>query len=176
MFPYPPDHEHPITQTKALFLALLCATWVLTGLVGHDPWKPEDAHSFGLVYHILKSGDWLIPTLAGDPYMDKPPLFYMTAAVFAKLFSPLFALHDGARLASGFYTTLTLLFMGLAGRELFGSGRGWTAALILIGCLGMLVSAHQLVTDLALLSGLAAMQYGFTLSLRRPLRAPWRCS
>ena len=171
MFPYPPDHENPITQTKALFLTLLCAVWVLTGLVGHDPWKPEDAHSFGLVYHILQSGDWLVPTLAGDPYMDKPPLFYITAAVFAKFFSPLFALHDGARLACGLYTALTLLFTGLAGRELFGSGRGWAAAIILIGCLGMLVSAHQLVTDLALLTGCAMMQYGFTLSLRRPLRA-----
>lgn len=171
MLPYPADHEHPITQTKALFLALLCAVWVLAGLVGHDPWKPEDAHSFGLVYHILQSGDWLIPTLAGETYMDKPPLFYMTAAVFARLFSPWFALHDSARLASGFYTTLTLLFTGLAGRELFGGGRGWAAAIILIGCLGMLVTAHQLVTDLALLTGCAMMQYGFTLSLRRPLRA-----
>ena len=172
MFSYPSaTHEHSITPTKALFLALLCALWIVTGLVGHDPWKPEDAHSFGLVYHILQSGDWLIPTLAGEHYLDKPPLFYLTAAAFAKLFSPLFALHDGARLASGFYTALTLLFTGLAGRELFGSERGWAAAIILIGCLGMLVSAHQLVTDLALLTGCAMMQYGYSLSHRRPQRA-----
>ncbi len=163
--------EHPITPTKATFLALLCAVWVITGLVGHDPWKPEDAHSFGLVYHILQSGDWLVPTIAGESYMDKPPLFYMTAAVFAKLFSPWLALHDGARLASGFYTALTLLFTGLAGRELFGSGRGWAAAIILIGCLGMLVSAHQLLTDLALLTGIAMMLYGFALSMRHPAAA-----
>jgi len=170
MFPYPSDQESRITQTKALFLAFLCAVWVLTGLVGHDPWKSEDAHSFGLIYHILQSNDWLVPVIAGEPYLDKPPLFYMTAAVFAKLFSPLFPLHDAARLASGFYTFFTLLFTGLAGRELFGRGRGWSAAIILMGCLGMLLTAHQLVTDLGLLTGCAVMQYGFTLSLRRPAR------
>jgi 4-amino-4-deoxy-L-arabinose transferase-like glycosyltransferase len=172
MFSYPSTlQEHPITPAKAWMLALLCAVWIFTGLVGHDPWKPDEAYSFGLVYHILQSGDWLVPTLAGEPWMDKPPLFYITAAAFAKLFSPWLALHDGARLASGFYTTLTLLFTGLAGRELFGKGRGWAAAIILMGCLGMLVRAHQIITDLALLTGCAMMLYGFALSLRRTLPA-----
>ncbi len=170
MFSYP-HQDTPITPAKALLLALLCAVWVGTGLIGHDPWKPDEDRAFGLIYHILQSGDWLIPALAGAPYMDKPPLFYMTAAVFAKLFSPLLALHDGARLASGFYTALTLLFTGLAGRELFGKGRGWVAVIILIGCLGMLVIAHQIITDLALLTGCAMMLYGFALSLRRALPA-----
>src|SRR4030067_439565 len=81
--------------------------------------------------------------------MDKPPLFYWTAALFAKLWAPLLPLHDGARLASGFYTALTLLFTGLAGRRLYGENRGWAAAIILIGCLGMLVRAHEMITDLA---------------------------
>ncbi|MEQ1742547.1 MAG: glycosyltransferase family 39 protein [Candidatus Nitrotoga sp.] len=171
MFSYPPTQEHPITTAKAWLLALLCAVWLGTGLVGHDPWQSDDAYSFGLVYHILQSGDWLVPTLADVPYMDKPPLFYMTAALFAKLCFPLLELHDGARLASGFYTALTLLFIGLSGRELFGRGRGWTAAIILIGCLGMLVRSHELITDLALLTGCAMMLYGYTLSMRRTLLA-----
>ena len=171
MFSYPSAQEHPITPAKALLLALLCAVWVGIGLVGHDPWKPDEATSFGLVYHILQSGDWLVPTLAGEPYLDKPPLFYMAAAVFAKLFSPVLALHDGARLVSGFFTALALLFTGLAGRELFGAGRGWSAVIILIGCLGMLVRAHQLITDLALLAGCAMMMYGYALNTRRTVLA-----
>ena len=166
MFAYIPTQEHPITTTKAWLLALLCAVWLCTGLIGHDPWQPDDAYSFGLVYHILQSGDWLVPTLAGERYLDQPPLFFITAAFSARIFSPLLALHDGARLASGFYTALTLLFIGLSGRELFGSGRGWTAAIILIGCLGMLVRSHELITDLALLTGCAMALYGYVLSRR----------
>lgn len=167
MYYYAPRPDHPITPAKALLLLLLCAVWLMTGLIGHDPWKPEEAHSFGIVYHILQSGDWLVPTLAGEPYLEKPPLFYISAAAFAQLFSALLPLHDAARLASGFYTALTLLFLGLAGRELYGKDNGWGAALILIGCLGLLLRAHLLITDLALLSGSAMMLYGFALSPRR---------
>lgn len=152
-------------------LGLLCLAWLLTGLVGHDPWKPEDAYSFGIVYSMLQESDWLVPTLAGEPFMSNPPLYYWTAALFAKLFSPLLPLHDGARLASGFYSALTLLFIGLTGRKLYGENRGWAAAIILIGCLGMLVRAHQIITDMALLAGCAMMLYGYTLSQERALRS-----
>src|SRR3989338_2263683 len=110
----PPPDPPPIPPAKALLLGVLILIWVATGLVGHDPWKPDEATGFGLIYSILQSGDWLAPALAGEPYMDKPQLFYWTAALFAQLFSPLLPLHDGARLASGFYIALTLLFTGLA--------------------------------------------------------------
>jgi 4-amino-4-deoxy-L-arabinose transferase-like glycosyltransferase len=169
MFAYSKLAEPEMTPTKTLFFALFCVVWVGTGLIGHDPWKPDEVYSFGLAFQMLQSGDWLVPALAGEPAMDKPPLFYITSAAFAQLFSPLLPLHDGARLASGFYNALTLMFIGFAGRELFGKGRGWIAAVILIGCLGMLVRTHFLVTDLALLSGSAMMIYGYALSLRRTI-------
>ena len=166
-----PTDPHPITPAKALLLGALVLIWVVTGLVGHDPWKPDEATSFGIIYSMLQSGDWLVPSLAGELYMDKPPLFYWTAALFARLFSPLLSLHDGARLASGFYIALTLLFTGLAGCKLYGENRGWAAAIILMGCVGMLVRAHQMITDLALLAGCAMMMLGFTFSQERAGRA-----
>lgn len=166
-----PTDPYPITPGKALMLGLLCMVWLGTGLVGHDPWKPDEATGFGLIYSMLQSGNWLVPTLAGEPFMDKPPLYYWTAALFAQTLSPLLPLHDGARLASGFYVALTLLFIGLAGRKLYGENRGWAAAIILLGCVGMLVRAHQMITDLALLAGHAMLLYGFIYSQERPIRA-----
>lgn len=166
-----PTDPHPVTPAKAVLLGLLLLVWICTGLIGHDPWKPDEATSFGIVYSMLQSGDWLVPTLVGEPYLDKPPLYYWTAALSAKLFAPVLPLHDGARLASGLYTALTLLFLGLAGRKLYGENRGWAAAIILIGCVGMMVRGHQIITDLGLLAGFAMMLFGFSLSQERAVRA-----
>lgn len=171
MYAYSYFKETAITPAKALLLALLCFIWLATGLIGHDPWKPDEAYSFGITYHILQSGDWLVPTLAGETFLDKPPLFYITSALFAKLFSPLLSLHDAARLATGLFVGISLIFTGFAGRELFGKDRGWTSAIILIGCLGMLVNAHLMSTDLGLLAGCAIMLYGYALTPRRPVVA-----
>jgi len=151
------------------WVILLCSAWILFGLIGHDPWKPDDAYSFGLVYSILQGHDWVVPTLAGEPAMENPPLYYLTAAGFAHLFSAWLPLHDGARLASGFYMGLTLFFSGLTARELWGKGYGRLTALILIACLGLLVRTHQLVSDTALLAGFAIAFYGFALEPRRLL-------
>ena len=146
-------------------LILLVVAWILPGLIGHEPWKPDEAYSFGLVYHILQTGDWVVPTLAGEPFMEKPPLFYITAALFAQALSPWLPLHDGAHLAAGFYIALTLLFTGLTAQELYGRG-GAAAALALLACLGLAPLGHLLVTDLALLAGLALGGYGLALGLR----------
>lgn len=148
-------------------LILLAAAWILPGLVGHEPWKPDEAYSFGLVYHILQTGDWVVPALAGEPFMEKPPLFYITAALFAQTLSPWLPLHDGAHLATGFYIALTLLFTGLTAKEFYGHGSA--AALTLLACLGLAPLGHLLVTDLALLAGLALGGYGLALGLRHVL-------
>src|SRR5437870_8961181 len=141
-------------------LALLVTVWLAAGLVGRDPWKPDEAYSFGLVHHILHSGDWVVPTLAGEPFMEKPPLFFISAALFARLFAGFLPLHDAARLASGFYAALTLAFVWLSARTLYGREQALAALLVLMGCVGYFHTAHLLVTDNALMAGIALAIYG----------------
>ncbi|MBY0437012.1 MAG: hypothetical protein K2W80_02385, partial [Burkholderiales bacterium] len=52
-----------------------------------------------------------------------------------------------------------------------GREHGWVAPLALIGCVGLLIRAHQMITETALLAGLAIGLYGLCLSLRRPALA-----
>ena len=135
-------------------IVFLLGAWLALGLFGHDPWKPDEAYTFGLVYEALEKGDWLVPTLAGQPFMEKPPLFFWTAAVFARLFGHVMPLPEAARLASAFYVGLALVFTWLA------ADRRIAAPLLLAGCLGYLAHAHQLITDNALLAGVAIGLYG----------------
>ncbi len=158
-------------RSQLRWLAVLCLAWLLPGLVGHQPWKLDDAYSFGLVHHVLKGGEWLLPSLAGEPFMEKPPLYYGVAAQFAKLFSPFLPVHDAARLSSGFFMALTLLFTGLAGRALWGKGQGRVAVLLLLGCMGLLIRAHELVAETAQLAGFALALYGLSTSRQHPLTA-----
>lgn len=157
-----------MSQRNYLVLAL-CVAWILPGLVAHDPWKPDEVHTFGVVYEILKGGSWLVPALAGEPYLEDPPLFYLTAAACARIFSAVLPLHDAARLATGLWMALTLLFTAGAARELNGRKYGALAVLLLLGCFGLVVRSHQLITDIAMLAGFAMAYYGCVLALRRPV-------
>jgi 4-amino-4-deoxy-L-arabinose transferase-like glycosyltransferase len=153
---------------RSVLVALLCAAWILPGLVGRDPWKPDEGHTFGVVFELLRGGSWVVPALAGEPFLEKPPLFYLTAAAFAKLFSFALPLHDAARLATGAWMAVIFGFTAVAGRELYGVRYGAVSALLLLGCFGFVVRGHQLITDAALLAGFAMAYYGFALVLRRP--------
>jgi 4-amino-4-deoxy-L-arabinose transferase-like glycosyltransferase len=161
--------DSPMMSVRHILLATLCLGWILPGLIGHDPWKPDEAYTFGVVYEILKGGSWIIPRLAGEVFLHEPPLFHLSAAASAKLFSSWLPLHDAARLATGFYMALTFVFCGLAGRELNGERYGTVAALLLLGCFGLVLRSHQLITDTATLCGFAIGHYGIALALRRPL-------
>ena len=81
-------------------LAVLIVAWMLPGLFGRDPWKADEAYTFGLVLHIIETGDHLVPTLAGEPFLQKPPLFFSTAAVFVKAFGSFLGFGNAARLAN----------------------------------------------------------------------------
>jgi 4-amino-4-deoxy-L-arabinose transferase-like glycosyltransferase len=154
-------------SVRHILLVTLCLAWILPGLIGHDPWKPDEGYTFGVVYEILKGGSWIVPRLAGEVFLHEPPLFHLTAAASARLFSPLLPLHDAARLVTGFYMALTFLFCGLAGRELNGERYGTVAALLLLGCFGLVLRSHQLITDTATLCGFMIGYYGLALALRR---------
>ncbi len=158
-------HSH--TTKGALLFLLLVAVWLLPGLIGRDPWKADEAYTFGLVKHIIESGDPVVPTLGGEPFMQKPPVFFCVAALSAKAL-PFLDLRTSAHGANVLFMSLTLLFLGLAGREALGQGKGWFAPLLFMGSIGQFHIFHMLITDVSLVCGFAIALYGLLLSLHKP--------
>ena len=154
-----------------VLLLVLGLAYTLPGLLGHDPWKTDDAIGTGIVYRMLHHGDWLLPSLAGEPFLEDGPLYYWIAAGFAWLGSPVLELHSGARLASGALVLLTLAFIGLAGREFYGKPEGVAAALALLGSLGLLVHAHETLGEIGMLAAHALALFALALARRRPVLA-----
>lgn len=153
----------------SLLTLLLVLAWLLPGLVGHDPWKGDESRSIGFVDSLLSGAPAAVPTLAGDPLPVHPPLFTWVAADVAQALSGWLPVHDATRLAAGMFVLLALVFTALTARLLYGSEHGRLAVLVLIGCVGLLVRAHEAIPQSALLAAYAMAGFGFALSLRRPL-------
>ena len=164
-------------------LLILVAVWLLPGLIGHDPWKNDDAIGIGIAHQFASHGDWLLPRLAGEHYFGDGPLFYWIAAAFGKLLGGLVPEHDAARLAGGACIALALAFLRLAAnafnedRRRYGDSRaddshgGDSVMLLFIGCTGLLLHAHEAINETALLAGLACVYYGAALVPTRPYAA-----
>ena len=160
-----------VTQKRLLplpLLALLFVAWIVPGIVARDPWKADEPYSFGIVEDMIRTGDLVVPTLTGEPFLEKPPLFFATAALFGRLLAPPLDPFFATRLATVFYMLLALLFLGLAARELYGTDAFGLAVVLLMGCLNLQVTAHKLITDVALLAGFSVGLYGLSLAPRRP--------
>lgn len=152
-------------------LALLLAAYLLPGLLGHDPWKTEDAVGFGVTYGMLSGGPWLAPQLAGEPFLRDGPLYYWLATLTARIASFALPLHDGARLASLACGIVAIYFTRLAARELYGKEQADLSALALLGCLGFLIHSRAVTADVAGLAAAAVSYYGLAIAWKKSGKA-----
>lgn len=149
---------------------LLCAVYLFAGLLGHDPWKFDDATHLGVAYEFATSGDWLRPRIANDLWFASPPLYHWVAALFARTLGWLLPFHDAARLATAAFGALLLLGLALAARALHGRTAALIAPLLTIGALGLLVPIHDAQPLIALLAAQSIQLF----ALSRLPEAPWR--
>ena len=150
-------------------LVLLALAFVAPGLVGHDPWRAFDVIAIEVTSQMHLTGDWLIPRIAGDPWLEDPPFYYWVALAFAKPLGGLLGFHNAVRLASGFAVLLSVWFLFLTGKRFQEENDNTISAsapLLLIGAVGLMVHAHEAVPDLAALAAVcAALFFLFSTSL-----------
>src|SRR5579872_7326412 len=129
-------------------LALVGAVVVpllLLGIFDHELWTPDEPRAAELSREFLEPGhSWAVPTLNGEPFLEKPPLVYWTSALSMRLFGVNAA---AARLPCVLFGLATLVFTGLLGHSLYGREAGIGAILILATTSGFLLVGHHLESD-----------------------------
>jgi 4-amino-4-deoxy-L-arabinose transferase-like glycosyltransferase len=150
-------------------LTLLVGFYLLTGLMGHDPWRGDDVRYFGPVYSMLQGEGLIFPQIGGLPFVDYPPLYYWCAALFAFLTSSVLDAHSGARLASTLFTALTVYWVARASERLYGRPTRTPAALLTLGSLGLVLHAHETQPLIALMATVALVLAGIARVPERPL-------
>jgi 4-amino-4-deoxy-L-arabinose transferase-like glycosyltransferase len=166
-----PRLETPPSRTVLVLVALAFA---LPGLTAHDPWKSFDAIGIEIAHQMHATGDWLLPRIGRDPWLEDPPLYHWFAAAFAKGFGSVLPLHGAIRLASGLFVLAALAFLYVAARNRVAPQQshaaGAIAVLVLLGSIGLIVHAHEAVPDLAALAAICAAFVFWPHANGRPVR------
>ncbi len=113
------------TRATALmvFVWVACTAWMRPLLL------PDEGRYVGVAWEMLRSGDWLTPTLNGLPYFHKPPLFYWITAASLSVFGQN---EWAARMASMLGATLAVMALFLFVRHWLGERRARYTLVVLL--------------------------------------------
>lgn len=79
----------PLSQrTDAWLVTALSFAWLVATAWCRPLLLPDEGRYVGVAWEMLRSGDWLTPTLNGLPFFHKPPLFYWLTAAAMAVFGP----------------------------------------------------------------------------------------
>jgi len=134
------------TRTDAILIAGFCAFLFFYGLGTFGLIGADEPRYAQVSHEMLQRRDWVTPTLGGQPWLEKPPLYYWQAMLAYSLFG----VSDwSARLPSALDATLLVLAVYLFFRR-FRKGVEVDAALITASCAGVVGYAHAASMDMAL--------------------------
>ena len=171
-----------------LALLLLCAAYVLPGLLGRDPWRGADLSAFGQMLAMAEGrASWLAPALGGVP-TDAALLPHWIGAISIQALQTWLGPALAARLPFAAMLVLTLVavwyatfhlacseaaqplplaFGGEASPVDYGRAIADGALLAVIATLGLLQLGHETTPELAQLAAVACLQWALAAAPRR---------
>ncbi len=128
----------------AVMAAILCvcnfSALGALGLVG-----PDEPRYAAIARDMAANGDWVTPRLFGQPWFEKPPLYYWSAAL---MFRAGLSDETAARVPSGIYALVATLALAWAAQRFYGARTALTLLLMLPTSAGMIGFAHAAATDM----------------------------
>ena len=161
----------PTVRRDVFVLCLLALVLFLPGLGSRDLWNPNEPTYALAVAEMTDSGEWLIPTVNGERFLEKPILYFWLARV-ATLAGGVneFAL----RLPSLLAALVSVVFVYLLGLRHAGRFQGIVATVAFMTTVSIAQAARMIQMDLLATAAVAATVYWGLAALERPRAwAPW---
>ena len=119
-----------MTQRNHLVLLLILTTALFfTALGSRDFWAPVEPRYAEIVRVMFAKGEWIVPTVNGDLYTDKPILYFWIALLASKLFG---AVNEwSVRLPAALGGVGFVLTTFALGKEFFSARVGFLSAAVL---------------------------------------------
>jgi dolichol-phosphate mannosyltransferase len=127
-----------------LLLVALVAGALLFCNLSYPLLEPDEGRYAEIAREMLRSGDWIVPTLNRQPFYDKPPLFYWLVAASFRLFG---TNEWAARLVPTLAAFWTVLATYVFGRRIVGLRSAFLAALVLTLTVGFIQVARIVILD-----------------------------
>ncbi len=161
--PIPGQRPHP----PLYWLLLWVCAWTLIGLVGHTPWRADEAVQLALSLDALEAGNWLAPQLGQLAWLETPPLAVWWSSLAIATSGQWLAPHDAARLPG--LLALLVSFWALLRWSLPRLQRRdrWATGLALFSAMALVIPAHGAAAELWTLAGFALVAAGLTRPDRR---------
>ncbi len=135
-----------ILVISIIALVLLC----FSGIVGHDLWTPDEPRVAAISLEMANSGNIIIPHLALEPFIEKPPLYFAVSAIMLHIFGPLIGNTPALRLTSAFFGIGVLIFSFLIAKR-FGNKETALVSILILGTMvGFIQNFHWIRVDNAL--------------------------
>jgi len=134
--------------TIACLVGLLAAALFLVGLNNHGLWDYHEPYVGGIIHEMTMRGAWVVPTLNGQPYLEKPPLYYLLGVLscrFFGLFDPWTLRLPSAVLAIG-----TVMWVGWVGARAQSPRAGLWAGELTATHVLFFQMGHRAVVDITL--------------------------
>jgi 4-amino-4-deoxy-L-arabinose transferase-like glycosyltransferase len=141
----------------ALLLGLVLAVLLCFAGLGRSLWSPDEPTGAAVGRAMLATGDLVVPRLNGQPFLEKPPLYWWVQVLSLRTFGITAA---AARLPSALFGALTLLVAWALGRR-FGPRPGLLAPLVLASTVLFVEETGRVVVDPALAFFVALVHLGF---------------
>lgn len=144
---------------RATFLVLALVAALLAFRLGTIPLLgPDEPRYARVAVEMHRAGEWVTPTLASEPWLEKPPLYYWLAGA---AFAVLGETEAAARLPSALAALALVGVSALVGARLFGTAAGLHTALLLGTALLPFAYGRAASMDM-LLAALVSATVGFS--------------